>query len=112
MIDNHKGVVAGAAPGEEDPYYIVATSRQADERSRVLKHGDTFAVFDHYGDIRSHELGKEGLYHEGIGFLSRSLLMLGVSRPLFLSSTIREDNDLLAVDLTNPDIALAGDVVV
>jgi glycogen debranching enzyme len=90
-----------------DPFYIVAPSPLADELSRVLKHGETFAVFDHYGDIKPAGLGEEGLYHEGTRFLSCLLLRLGPDRPLFLSSTIKEDNDLLAVDLTNPDVYLA-----
>jgi glycogen debranching enzyme len=86
------------------PFYIVAPSPLADELSRVLKHGETFAVFDHYGDIKPAGLGEEGLYHEGTRFLSCQVLRLGRDRPLFLSSTIKEDNDLLAVDLTNPDV--------
>src|SRR5260370_41899697 len=87
-----------------DPYYIVAPSPLADELSRVLKHGETFAVFDHYGDIKPAGLGEEGLYHEGTRFLSSLILRLGQDRPLFLSSTIKEDNDLLAVDVTNHDV--------
>ena len=47
------------------PHHIVVASSLADERTRVLKHGDTFAVFDHYGDIKPGGLGEEGLYHEG-----------------------------------------------
>jgi hypothetical protein len=35
-----------------NPSHILATSCPADERTRALKHGDTFAVFDHYGDIK------------------------------------------------------------
>jgi glycogen debranching enzyme len=97
---------------DTDPYYILASSPLADERTRVLKHGDTFAVFDHYGDVKPTGLCEEGLYHEGTRFLSGFFLRLGRDRPLFLSSTIREDNDLLAVDLTNPDLARNGEVVV
>ena len=55
---------------DKNPYYIVASSPQADERGRVLKYGDTFAVFDHYGDIRPAGLAEEGIYHEGTRFLS------------------------------------------
>jgi glycogen debranching enzyme len=99
-------------PSDHDPYYILAAAPLADERSRVLKHGDTFAVFDHYGDIQPVGLCEQGLYHEGTRFLSSYLLGLGRDRPLFLSSTIKEENDLLAVDLTNPDIAGTGEVVV
>jgi glycogen debranching enzyme len=32
-------------------------------------------------------------------------------RPLLLSSTVKEDNALLAVDLTNPDISAGGEVI-
>jgi glycogen debranching enzyme len=88
----------------KDPFYILATSPLADDQDRVLKHGDTFAVFDHYGDIKPVGLGEEGLYHEGTRFLSCLLLKLGEDRPLFLSSTVKQDNALLAVDLTNPDV--------
>ncbi len=35
-----------------DQYYILATSPLADDRTRVLKQGDKFAVFDRYGDIQ------------------------------------------------------------
>jgi glycogen debranching enzyme len=101
------------APAEkEDPFYILAPSPLADEHARVLKDGDTFAVFDHYGDIKPVGLGEEGLYHEGTRYLSALALGLGRARPLLLSSTVKEDNDLLAVDLTNPDVARDGQVVV
>src|ERR671919_2530562 len=85
----------------EDQYYILATSPLADDRTRVLKHGETFAVFDRYGDIQPIGLGEQGLYHEGTRFLSRLVLRVGRRRPLLLSSTVKEDNALLAVDLTN-----------
>jgi glycogen debranching enzyme len=89
---------------DQDSFYILATAPQADDRSRVLKHGDTFAVFDHYGDFKPLGLGEEGLYHEGTRYLSGLVLRLGTDHPLFLSSTVRQDNDLLTVDLTNPDL--------
>jgi glycogen debranching enzyme len=94
----------------EEQYYILATSSRADERSLVLKHGDTFAVFDHYGDIVPFGLGEQGLYHDGTRFLSRFELRLDRRRPLLLSSTVKEDNELLTVDLTNPDL-VSGDSV-
>src|SRR5262249_51986337 len=101
-----------AASPRRDPYYILAAAPPPDEPARVLKQGDTFAVFDHFGDIRSVGLGEEGLYHGGTRFLSCLLLTLDEVRPLFLSSTVREANDLLAVDLTNPDLFDAGRIVV
>jgi glycogen debranching enzyme len=99
----------GANP---EPYYIVATSPAADEQTRVLKQGDTFAVFDHQGDIKPAGLGEEGLFHNGTRFLSRLVLGLGRTRPMFLSSTVKQENDLLAVDLTNPDFSVAGQIVI
>ena len=95
----------------QEQYYILAASSRADDRTRVLKHGDTFAVFDRYGDIVPFGLGEQGLYHDGTRYLSVLDLRLNGRRPLLLSSTVREDNDLFVVDLTNPDISLGDDVV-
>jgi glycogen debranching enzyme len=96
----------------KDRYYILAPSTRADERTRVLKHGDMFGVFDAFGDIRPYGLGEQGIYYEGTRFLSRLELHLGSVRPLLLSSVVKQDNELLAVDLTNPDIQLAGEAFV
>jgi glycogen debranching enzyme len=96
----------------EDDYYILATSSRADQRTRVLKDADTFGVFDEGGDIRPVGIGEQGLYHSGTRFLSQVELRLGEHRPLLLSSTVKQANDLLAVDLTNPDIAVDGTLVV
>jgi len=84
-------------------HHVVAAANPADDRTRVLKHGDTFAVFDHYGDIEPRGLGEEGLYHEGTRFLSRLLLELAGARPFFLGSNVRDDGAEIAVALTNPD---------
>ncbi|HKB40139.1 MAG TPA: amylo-alpha-1,6-glucosidase, partial [Gemmataceae bacterium] len=97
-------------PGEGHLHHILAAASVADERTRVLKHGDTFAVFDHYGDIKPGGLGEEGLYHEGTRYLSCLLLELEGGRPFFLGSTVRDENDQLAVTLTNPDLCHGGEV--
>lgn len=86
-----------------DEHYILATSALADARTHVLKHGETFGIFNRYGDIQRIGLGEQGLYHEGTRFLSKLEFNLEESYPFLLSSTIKEDNALLAVDLTNPD---------
>jgi glycogen debranching enzyme len=88
----------------EDPYYIAAAAPPAGERDRVLKHGDTFAVFDHHGDIRPVGMKEQGVFHEGTRFLSCLALRFGRGEPLFLSSTVNQENAILTVDLTNPDI--------
>jgi glycogen debranching enzyme len=87
-----------------DEYYIRATSSRADERYRVLKHDETFGVFDRYGDIQPYGLGEHGIFHEGTRFLSRLELRLGRQRPVLLSSAVSRTNDLFTVDLANPDV--------
>src|SRR6476661_3947825 len=76
----------------DDPYYIVAPAPLAGERDRVLKQGDTCAVFDHHGDIRPVGMKEQGLFHEGTRFLSCLALRLGRGGPLFLSSTVNQEN--------------------
>ena len=90
--------------------HILAAADPVDERTRVLKHGDTFAVFDRYGDIKPGALGEAGLYHDGTRFLSCLRLELQGQRPFFLSSTVRDEDDQLAVTLTNPDLLRDGEV--
>jgi glycogen debranching enzyme len=94
--------------GDGAPNHVPAPSGVADERTRVLKHGDTFAVLDHCGDVRPGGLGEEGLYHEGTRFLSCLLLELEGGRPLFVSPTACEENDKLSVNLTSPDLLRDG----
>jgi glycogen debranching enzyme len=91
---------------------IVASSSLTDDHIEVLKQGDTFGLFDRYGDIHSLRTGSQGLYHEGTRFLSRFELTINGERPLLLSSTVKEDNVLLNVDLTNPDMTHEGRVKV
>jgi glycogen debranching enzyme len=92
----------------QDKFYIQATSSRTDDRTRVLKHGQTFAVFDRHGDVQPVGLGEQGLYFDGTRFLSRLELRVGGRRPLLLSSTVKKENDLLAVDLSNPDLKEVG----
>ena len=90
-------------------YYIQATSAPSSiHEALVLKQDETFGVFDRYGDVDASERGEEGIYHHGTRFLSRLKLSLLDSRPLLLSSTVRRDNVLMSVDMTNPDIFSEG----
>ncbi|MEE9596976.1 MAG: glycogen debranching N-terminal domain-containing protein [Acidiferrobacterales bacterium] len=98
--------------GVNDTYYISTVSSQLDDRIRVLKQGDTFAVFDRFGDIKAIGQGKQGVYHEGTRFLSRLELLLGKQRPLLLNSTITKRNTFLTVDLTNPDLFVGDRITV
>jgi glycogen debranching enzyme len=92
-------------------YYIQTTSAPLVETTRALKHDDTFGVFDQFGDIDSNERIEEGVYNKGTRFLSSLKLKLLRGRPLLLSSTIRRDNVVLAIDLTNPDICSEGKII-
>jgi glycogen debranching enzyme len=93
-------------------FYIRSSSARVDVRTRVLKQGDTFAVFDRFGDIEIFGTGELGLYYQDTRFLSRLTLRLGKDRPLLLSSTVREDNAVMAVDATNPDTWRDSEIVV
>lgn len=95
----------------DDKYYVSATSTYADDRVRVLNDADTFGVFDRWGDIQPFGQEVQGLYHEGTRFLSHFELQINGERPLLLSSTIKEENEILSVDLTNPDFLEAGEKV-
>jgi glycogen debranching enzyme len=92
----------------EDEFYILATDSSAEESKRVLKDGETFAVFDLHGDIQPNGPCQEGLYHEGTRFLSHLLFKLGHTRPFLLNSTVQKDNLVFVANLTNPDIYQAG----
>ncbi|HEX7071017.1 MAG TPA: glycogen debranching N-terminal domain-containing protein, partial [Rhodothermales bacterium] len=89
---------------EPKHYEILSTASIAEVRTHVLKHADTFAVFDTHGDVTPAGNGEQGLYHAGTRYLSRMELWLGHARPVLLSSAVRKDNALLTVNLTNPDI--------
>jgi len=44
--------------GDGIPYHLLATAPLADNRTRVLEHGDTFAMFGHLGQIKPGGLGQ------------------------------------------------------
>ena len=88
----------------KDQFYILADSAIAAEQVRVLKHADTFGIFDRRGNIRPLGFEEHGVYYQGTRFLSQSDFTINGKAPLLLSSNVKEDNDFLVVDLTNPDI--------
>lgn len=89
-------------------YYISVKSSRADVPPAVLKHGDAFALFDHFGDINPLGFGQHGIFLEGTRHLSRWSLHLGDEQLLALSSSLRENNALLTADLTNPEMQSGG----
>ncbi len=98
---------ASEATGE---FYVLATTALASAGiTRVVKHGNTFAVFDPIGDIQNLGVGEQGIFHNGTRYLSRFEFTVEGERPMLLSSDVTRDNHLIAVDLTNPDILLEPD---
>jgi glycogen debranching enzyme len=104
---------AGTDPSDLDladatePFYIRAVTG-AEPSPRALKHGNTFALFDHRGDIVADKGRHAGLYHRDTRMLSDCQLFIDRHRPLLLSSTVQDDNAALTADLTNPDV-FSGD---
>jgi glycogen debranching enzyme len=88
----------------EDRWYVLATSARAGDPARVLKHGESFVLFDRFGDIPRVGSGEHGLYHQGTRFLSCHEMRIHGQRPILLNSSVRRDNSVLTVDVTNPDI--------
>ncbi len=68
-------------------------------------------VVDGHGDIGASAGGPDGLFHADTRFLSHFELLLNGLQPLPLGSNVRDDNSLLTVDLTNPDIYFDQEIV-
>ena len=87
----------------EAPFYILATGPAARPR-RTLKYDDSFIVLDSHGDLGASPGGSDGLFHADTRHLSRLEFSLNEFQPLLLGSNISDDNAILTVDLTNPDL--------
>ena len=95
----------------ENQFYVLATSSLADDRTGVLKYGETFAVFNRLGDVEGIGLGEQGLYHRGTRYLSKLALRLNGSVPQLLRSTIHEDGAFFTIDMMNPDVYREGHLI-
>jgi glycogen debranching enzyme len=112
---------AGAKPIADAPtrlgapqaqFSVPAAASLQERRPRTLKHGDSFAVFDHSGDVLSGPGAPDGLFHRDTRYLSHLYLTVDGQRPLLLSSTVGDDNATFTSDLTNPDLFDSGGVLV
>ena len=98
------GIAGGQALSQaQTQFFIPATASLHERRPRTLKHGDSFAVFDHSGDAISGPGSPEGFYHRDTRHLSHLYLTVNGMRPILLSSALRDDNAMLTCDLANPD---------
>jgi glycogen debranching enzyme len=98
----------GASNGAAQEFYISASGSPLEARTRTLKHDDSFAIFDAYGDIPESERIAAGFYYRDTRYLSQLELRINGEQPLLLSSSIGDDSVLLTADLTNPDIHIGG----
>jgi glycogen debranching enzyme len=89
----------------ETPFYVRGTGASTRPR-RTLKHGDCFAVLDSHADIGASPGGPDGIFFNDTRYLAHLEMLLNGKHPLLLGSNIRDDNSILTVDLTNPDIYL------
>ena len=87
----------------EAPFYIPGTGSSTRPR-RTLKHGDCFVVLDSHADIGATPGGPDGIFFCDTRYLSHLEMLLNGQQPLLLGSNVRDDNSILTVDLTNPDI--------
>jgi glycogen debranching enzyme len=94
----------------QDKFYVLASSSLADDRTRVLKYGETFGVFNRYGDVETVGQGQLGIFYVETRHLSRMTLRFDRQTPLLLASTVRDDNAFLSVDLTNFDTGTQPDI--
>jgi glycogen debranching enzyme len=103
---------AAQAPSELAQFFIPASISLQERRPRTLKYGDAFAVFDPNGDALAGPGSPEGFYAYDTRYLSHFYLTLEGTRPMLLSSTLRDDNATLTCDLTNPDLRDAGGTII
>jgi glycogen debranching enzyme len=100
-----------SSPDETSSFYIQATESIQERWPRTLKNGDMFGLFDALGDVKDPALTPGGLFYRDTRHLSGLEFLIDGQRPLFLSSALENDNVVLTVDLSNPDIFERGKIV-
>jgi glycogen debranching enzyme len=99
------------SPDETSSFYIQATESIQERWPRILKSGDTFGLFDALGDVIEPRISPGGLFHNDTRHLSGLEFLINGQRPVLLSSAVENDNVVLTVDLSNPDIYENGKIV-
>ena len=98
-------------PDETSSFYIQATESIQERWPRILKSGDTFGLFDALGDVIEPRISPGGLFHNDTRHLSGLKFLINGQRPVLLSSAVENDNVVLTIDLSNPDIYENGKIV-
>jgi glycogen debranching enzyme len=96
------------AISDVDLHQVITADVPSGERTHALRHDDCFGLFNEIGDIDAETRSEAGLYRGGVRHLSRLTLTVAGLRPLLLAASPREDNVLLTVNLTNPDVRIEG----
>ena len=102
-IERPRPTVIEVDANADVPFYIPATGPETRPR-RTLKHDDSFLVIDAHGDIGASAGTGDGFFYRDTRFLSHLEMRINGTQPLLLGSNLRDDNAILTVDLTNPDI--------
>jgi glycogen debranching enzyme len=80
------------------------TSDSSTRQTHAIKHGDTFAVLDRFGDIGV--APESGLYHHDTRFLSRLALTVDNERPTLISSAISDDSAVVTSVLAHKEFRI------
>ena len=97
-------MIAATSPTDVDKYHVSAESFNYDDRTQVINHYDTFGIFDRTGNIYPQGKKAQGIFFEGTRYINQLELRINSRKPALLSSSIRKDNEVLSVDLANPDM--------
>lgn len=81
-----------------DEHLITSLARLMDDR--ILKHDDTFGVFDQHGNINL-TFNEQGVFHHDTRYLSKLAVRLNGETPILLGSAVRDDNAMLSVNMAN-----------
>jgi glycogen debranching enzyme len=101
----HGDVVLG------EHYYILASEVAADLPKLVLKHDEAFVVANRRGDLPNLPASELGFYVDGTRVLRQLELRAHGRRPIVLNAGVSADALQATIDLTNPDVALAPEVL-
>ena len=78
--------------------------RVGKQNTHAIKYGDTFAVFDLFGDINA--LRECGVYRQDTRFLSRLALRIDNERPALVNSAVSDDSVVVTIDLAFRDLRI------
>lgn len=106
ITPEHQGRDARTVLKVGQDFYILASSLASRRATRVLADGRSFAVFEVGGDILDAPSEALGLFHRDTRYLSRFELRIAHEAPYLLNSYLSDDNALLRVNLTNPDLGV------